>query len=811
MDKKRPPLLPCVIACLVLLFTAFLVYVTIPMPSLQENAGYSTVVYGKDGKILRVFLSSKEQYHFPPDADKDIPEKLETAVLTYEDSRFYQHPGVDIPAMFRALRQNIRAGKRISGGSTITMQLLRIQNPKPRTYPNKLREIIRAGKLETIWSKKQILRTYLEHAPYGGNVVGYRSAVFAYYGKKADSLTWAEAALLAVLPNNPATLSPGKNSAALKAKRDRLLERLAEKGCIDTETLMLSKAEPLPAGKKKMPFTAPHLCERAFYTFDKRGAVKTTLDTGIQEQAERIAKVHRERLQSQGIPNLAVLTAETETGKVRVYIGSQSYRDNNFNGKIDAVYEPHTVGSTIKPFLYAAAMDEGMLIPETKLKDVPVRYGTFSPQNIDRKFHGLVTAESALQRSLNVPAVNMLHKYGIPKFYQKLVDLGVSSLSMSPEEYGLPLILGSPEINLLEIAGMYRSLGSFGTYSPVHLFQGDNNSDVPARNKTSKAALHKDEKHKAAPFTGKTTRQVLSRGASWLTLEMLKGVKRPGTEYVWERFLSSKPIAWKTGTSYGQRDGWAVGVSPDWVVAVWVGSVAARENPGLTGYQHAAPLMLDVFNILPELSGKDWFQEPKNALRPVEVVPETGYRAPSRYTGAVTEKAPAKAKGLMLDPYYKVLPITIPDSEAERYIVCSQCWEGKDYKYEGFFIFPPDVAAVRAEHGYADKIPPHNPQCPAAGRGEGAGVSVVYPGEGLTLWIPEDEGKIVLKGYHGSKNQQIHWYIDSAYYGTTSGNKHAKAVQLKPGTHTLRLVDGMGRSDKVSFTVETANKSGAFK
>ena len=445
-----------------------------PLPRPLFAPDYSTLILDSEGRLLRAFLNEGEQWCFPPDSSLAVPLKLRAAVLRFEDRRFYGHPGVDPLALGRALYQNVAAGQVRSGASTLTMQVARLMRPKPRTLFNKALETLLALRIELHTPKEEILRLYLDHAPYGGNIVGYRAASRRYFRKQPGELTWSEAATLAVLPNAPGLVSPTADPRRLAQKRNRLLAGLQRAGYFDAETLRLAVAEPVPERAFPLPVTAPHL-SRALASGRRGRIVRTTLDAGLQRDLEALVARHLRHLDHLGIGNGAALLVETGSGKVRAWVGSRDFFDPEHQGQVDGVVAPRSSGSLLKPFLYALSMDEGLVLPGTLVKDVPTYYHGFSPRNADESYDGLVRAEEALVRSLNVPAVRLLRRYGLFNFYRFLQDAGVSTLVRPADDYGLPLILGGAEVTLRDMARLFRASPEAGGSSPCDACRGRRN------------------------------------------------------------------------------------------------------------------------------------------------------------------------------------------------------------------------------------------------------------------------------------------------------------------------------------------------
>ncbi len=748
-----------------ILMTASIFWIgRVPQPLFPVD--YSTVVLDEDGRYLRVFLNSGDQWILPPDGS-NVPAKLKTAVLHYEDKRFASHPGIDPLALGRALYQNIRHGGTISGASTITMQAARLMQPKKRTVLNKLREMAQALVIEIRYSKDEILQMYLDHAPYGGNVIGYRTASLRYFGKEAENLSWAEAATLAVLPNNPARVNPNRNQDLLKEKRDGLLWSLFTAELIDETTLQLGLAEPIAKGNYAFPVVTPHLAEQLARTVDA-DVISTTINLDVQKVADALLREHVASQAVHGIVNGAVLIADTKTGAVKAYVASQDYYDDEHLGKIDGVMMRRSAGSTLKPFLYGLAMDEGLIVPQSMLLDVPTSYGGYTPYNADQGFSGVVRACDALIRSLNVPAVALLDEYGVVPFYEFLDRAGLHGLGRSPEEHGLSLILGSPEVSLWELGALYRGLGNYGSFSNLYVVRGSEPGGE---------------------------QQLLSPGSAYLVLDILAEVRRPGLEAHWRELQSSRPLAWKTGTSFGSRDAWAVGVSPSYTIAVWMGNFAGGSIKGMTGVDTAAPLLLRLLSRLEQSNGV-WFRPPTDGLQETLVSALTGYRLLEDGPHMTVVQSPSSAKPLKLSPYEATLFVT----QDGQYQVCSLCWDREDLKVVEALIYPSHVPQ-------ASRVPPHNPHCP--GVQSANPIRFVYPQSGSRIFVPRDmDGqyqRVALEVAHASQGSGLFWYLDGTYLGITREN-HRMLVALEPGWHKLYVVDGMGNNRELYFFSERASQ-----
>jgi len=746
----------------------------LPVGKLFPDA-YSTLVLDSEGGLLRATLAEDEQYRFPPAAEP-LPRKYVSALLVSEDKRFFRHPGVDPLALANAALANIKAGRRVRGGSTITMQLARLSNPKSRTYFNKLRECLMALKLSLHFSKQEILELYSAHVPMGGNVRGLRAASYVYFGKPPRDLTWAEAALFAVLPRSPSMINLDRERPVLLRKRNDLLGRMLSGGVLDTASYRASCEEPLPTRVRKLPFVAPHFTRLVISREPGKKVIRTTLERDVQALVEDAARRHNELLSDQGIPNLAVLVLETRTGKVRAYLGSQDFNDSLWGGQVDGVRSRRSTGSLLKPFLAAKALDRGPYTLASRLQDVPTFYGTFAPENASKKFSGLVSMREMLVRSLNVPAVRLLNAHGTADFYEFLAGGGLKGLFRGPDGYGLSLILGGAEASLYELARLYLCLGNLGMLKPL---------------------VTEEERAPVRPVTRGD--RIMSEGASWLVLNALRELSRPGVEFYWDSFQDAIPVAWKTGTSYGQRDGWSIGVNRQWTIGVWAGDFAGRGNAALSGAGSAAPLMFTLFNALTRPEKQMWFDEPSWDLEEVACCEKSGYPAGPYCPRTVMEKRPRCARVPGRCPFHRRYLV---DRRTGR-SVCSLCWTEADPAWVSRFIVPPAVAEILKNSGHSvDSVPIHSPDCPSVRRENP--IDLVYPVDGIKIVIPRDYGgvweKIVLSAKHQLAGAHLFWYLNGSLIGDTVGI-HRLAVDLTPGPYRLTVQDEEGASRSVAFRV----------
>ena len=717
--------------------------------NLFKGTPYSTVVTDRNGELLGARIAADGQWRFP--VSDTVPAKFRTALVTFEDRWFYLHPGVNPVALVRAAAQNLRAGRVVSGGSTITMQVIRMSRGKERNLWQKGIEAVLATRLECSLSKEEILSLYAAHAPFGGNVVGLEAAAWRYFGRPAGELSWAEAATLAILPNAPADIHPGRNREQLEHKRNRLLERLYARGKIDSLDYVLAREEPVPPAPVPLPRDARHLVE--WYGKQSPGQrVRTDIDLHLQRQVQAVADTWNREFAANGVGDLAVVVEDVRTGEVLAYVGNADPDRKRPGSDVDIVRAPRSTGSILKPLLYCALLQEGDILPRTLLPDIPVNISGFSPQNFNRQFAGAVPADLALARSLNVPAVHMLRRYGVPKFLDLLRKCGMTTLQRNASDYGLSLILGGGEGNLLDLTDVYASLAAsyLSTEEPL---RGDR--------------LH------GFPLTDKC--------AIWYTLDALKDVNRP--DELDPRMVGSvRNVAWKTGTSYGYRDAWAVGVTADYAVGVWAGNARGQGVPGLTGARTAGPVLFDIFGLLP------------GGRHPDETYAADGWFLPPAYGDYLTgEVCPVSGHLRGIDcPQADTLMLP-------RYAMRSDpCPYHRTLDGVRTFLLPPSM-----EWYYRQQHPEYTPYVPRD-RTSWELMEFIYPEKGSTLYLPRQLdgsiGGITFNLAHRTPDIDIFWHLDDQYIGQTRFI-HQMNLSPPPGEHTVTVVDAYGNSLSVGFRI----------
>ncbi len=747
------------------------------LPQIYFNSPTSTVIESDDGTLLSATIAEDGQWRFP--LMDSVPNKFKQCIIQFEDRTFQSHIGISAKAVGRAIKQNLKNRRIVSGGSTITMQTIRLMRKNPsRTFLEKLREVFLATRLEVAENKSVILRYYSTYAPFGGNVVGLNTASWRYYRKPSHQLTWSQSATLAVLPNAPSLIFPGKNHKLLLAKRNRLLKRLYDIKIINEKEYQLSLLETLPGKPKPLPQLASHLLNYISKKGGKGTRKKTTIKRDTQIQVNDIVRRNIKRLRRKNINNAAVIIIDVKTNKVISYTGNVTEMGFNHNESVDLIHAERSSGSILKPFLYAQAFDEGIISPTSLLPDVPTHYKGYAPQNYLQTYDGAVPANICLSKSLNIPAVRLLEKVELNKFYYKLKELEITSLHKPAKHYGLSLVLGGAETKLWDLTRAYSLLASTLNHYPKENLDSINEFGV--LNTKRKLII-------TPPY---------SPGNIYNTFQSMLEVVRPGTDMNWKVFASSRKVAWKTGTSFGYRDAWAIGVTPEYIVGVWVGNATGEGQPGIIGVKAAAPILFDVFNILPETS---WFTPPINDLGYFKLCKKSGYKASKHCPNIKNELLPISMRNLKICSYHS----TINLDEDLKHQVSSDCYNIYKMKQKKWFSLPPLMEYYyKLHHPNYKHLPDKHPNC-SQGNNKNI-IALIYPKKNSEIHIPIEidgnKGSAVFEATHIKKDAILYWHIDNNYVGFTE-TIHQLKVTPSNGIHTLKIIDTVGNTVKQKFSV----------
>lgn len=783
---KRPGKLKLIVVGLVI-FAAIAYYFCLPTPLFDNN--YATILNDREGNLLSAKIAEDGQWRFPePDS---IPEKFEQCILLFEDRYFYQHPGFNPFSLARALYHNIRKGEIVGGGSTLSMQLIRLsRKDRSRTYLEKFIEIVLATRLELKYSKTKILKLYATHAPFGGNIVGLETASWKYFNRPPSQLSWGESALLTVLPNSPGLIYPGRNQNILRKKRNRLIDLLLKHQIIDALSARLAKNEPLPGRPYRLNSSGRHLLSRCLKEGKEGTTIQSTVSAPLQQQVIDVLQNHYQaKLRGNGIHNAAALVADVNSGEVLAYVGNTNIVQSDQHGdEVDIIDASRSTGSILKPFLYAAMLDEGLLLPGQLIPDIPLILDGFAPQNFSLTYEGAVPADRALARSLNVPAVFMLKDFSYEKFHHFLQEIGMSTLHQAPSHYGLSLILGGAEAKLWDLASIYssmaRTLNNYFVYPE------------PFRYRVEDFRPLHYHKHQQATGVIKIKSAKISSAAIWHTFQAMSDVSRPAEESAWELYDASRKIAWKTGTSYGFRDAWAIGLTPEYLVAVWVGNADGEGRTGLTGADAAAPILFDLFDFLPATS---WFKPPQSAMKQAVLCRKSGMIASDVCDPITTEWIPQSNRPAPVCSYHHLIHL----HPEENFQVDSECAEVNQMRHQSWFVLPPvQEWYYRNNHAAYQTLPDFHPDCKPSEAY--AAMELIYPKELTKIYIPQElsgeRGEAVFKVAHRKPSATIFWHLDQTFLGETR-RIHQMSVKPSPGLHQLTLVDDRGNSLDLDFTI----------
>jgi len=741
-----------------------------PLPLTALHRQPAVIVTDREGVPLRIFLPADEQLRIPVSISEVAPVFVR-ALVASEDRWFYQHPGVNPLAVVRALWANIRHGRVVSGASTITMQIARMAEPKSRTLWAKCWEIFRALQLERHFSKEELLELYLNLTPYGGNVAGIGAATYVYFGKTPAQLSLGEAALLAVLPRSPNSYNPARNPAAALAIRNRVLRQLAQRAVFAESAVADALRHPLPMVSWRSPFTAPHFCQLALDRLPHSPRLHTTLDQRVQKIAEEQAALWVATLRDRGIGSAAIVVIENENRAVRAMVGSPNFFEEAYDGQVNGATARRSPGSTLKPFLYAMAMDAGLVIPASYLLDIPTDFSGYVPENYDGQYHGRITMREALVQSLNAPAVRLLSSVGVETFHRLLQRGGLTTLDRPSSSYGLPLILGSGEVSLLDLTNLYATLAVGGEHRAVQL----------------------------QPNVVSTGDRLLSAEAAALTAGILTGVQRPDLPRSWRLTRDAPAVAWKTGTSYGHRDAWSIGFSSRYTIGVWAGNFDGRGQKGLAGSEYAAPLLFALFRAIE--GGTAQLVQPHDLHLGTVKVCMLSHELASPFCPLQESVSvlPGRSK-LSSCSYHRRMFIDTTTGDQ----LVGACLSSRPHRAEIVTVYPPELVAWWSAQGQPlPRTPQLSPLCNEVPGGET--LTIVSPAIStpyrLRRSAPATDQKIPLRVQSGTPPTRLYWYQDGKLVATGAPGAQI-LLPLQIGTHHLVVVDNAGRVGSTVYQVE---------
>lgn len=743
-----------------------------PHPPLSQGIPLSTAWYDRHGTLLRLSLASDDRYRQWTPLEQVSPLAVR-GLLLHEDRWFWVNPGFNPLSLVRGFWRSYVAGGRLQGGSTITMQLARMHwQLNTRSPGGKLLQVLRAVQLELSYSKHDILEAYLNAAPYGRNIESIGAASLIYFAKPPSQLTLAEALTLAVLPQSPSLrINPRSDevSPPLMQARNRLFQRWQQHYATDASQRALFSLPLALRQPQDLPFIAPHFIEQ-LQNGERQPRVDTTLDAGLQRLVEQQVRAFIRRNQSRGIHNSAVLLVDTRDMGVRALVGSADYYNRQIQGQVNGTTAKRSPGSALKPFIYALGMEQGVLHPMTVLKDVPSSFGSYAPENFDRRFLGPVTATDALNFSRNIPAVAIASQLRQPSFYQFLQLAGVSNMA-SEKHYGLSLVLGGGEVTAQELAKLYAMLANRGELRDLRMRE---QAPVPP------------------------AFRLLSEEASFMTLDILRQHRRPGDTLA--QRPSSLPVYWKTGTSWGFRDAWSVGIFGPYVLVVWQGNFAGQGNEAFVGVEAAAPLFFNIIDSV--VASYPQLKEPQHRFPPqlkrVEICLPSG-NLPTQWcqqrgrSWFIPGKSPIK-----VDTVYR--PLRIDNHSGE--VACAP-WDPQQTHVEVFEFWPSDLANVFALAGLPKRQPPAT-QCQQGAVG-GDAPRITSPQKNITYTLRQSQqgrDKISFSAVTDADSSSVYWFIDDIFLGSSASKVPLDWRPTRPGRYRVRAVDDRGRADSRLIHVE---------
>ena len=757
---------------LFMVISVFLIWIILNIIfPLKIDISYSPIVLADDNTLLHSFLNRQDKWRMYTELNEITPE-LRKAIIFKEDKYFYYHPGINLFSIFRAIKNNLKAAKRTSGASTITMQVARMLEPKQRTYLNKLIEIFRATQLEWKYSKDEILQLYLNMVPFGSNIEGVKAASVIYFGKMPNHLSIGEIAALSIIPNRPVSLRFGQKNDYIIDERNKWLLKYKQAGLFLQTYISDAIKEPLIASRREIPKFALQLSYRLKNSYPNKSIIRSTIKSEIQQKCENITNDYSKTLYFRNIKNAALIVIDNLDHKVLAYVGSADCTNEEDGGQVDGIRAVRSPGSTLKPLLYGIAIDEGLITPKSIISDVPTSFSGYEPENYDGKYYGNITAENALATSLNIPAVKVLSMLKANKMVEKLIDAGFKQIKKDKDNLGLSLILGGCGVTLEEITSLYTCLANGGTLRKVRYVKDDEDT---------------------------SSLKIMSEGAAFMITQILTKIKRPDLPLQWDNSVHTPKIAWKTGTSYGRKDAWSIGYNKKYTIGVWIGNFSAEGVPELSGSEMATPLLFRLFNAIDYDSEESWFKEPKE-VRVRYVCAQTGMLPNDFCDDLVLDYYLPGISGNERCNHMKQVFIN-PDSTISY---CTSCKPALGYITALYPNLKPEIIRYYDDNNIRyRKIPPHNPNCERLMSGDAPRITSPINENDYFVNL-KDSMEILLSCQAANDVEKVYWYINKKIYKTALAGERVFFVPNE-GKVDISCSDDKGRNSDISIRVKYVN------
>lgn len=748
---------------LIVLLLGIGLHLLFPLPPLPA---WSVVVEDNKGVVVHAFLTPDEKWRMKTELDEISPQ-LQKAIVYKEDRYFYRHPGINPFAVARAAWNNLVAQKRTSGASTITMQVARALEPKKRTWLAKSIEMFRALQLEWTYSKKEILQLYLNMVPYGGNIEGVKSASVLYFQKNPYQLSLAEITALSVIPNRPNSLVMGKHNERITEERNRWLLQFERDNLFSKAEIKDALDEPLNAVRHEAPKLIPHLSQKL--KTSGSAIIKTHIDLNMQMKLEQLVSTYIQTLLAYQVRNAAAIVIDNSNGNVISYLGSADFNNTTDGGQVNGAAAVRQPGSTLKPLIYALAIDAGLLTPKTIITDVSTNYNGYAPENYDRRFNGQVSMEYALDHSLNIPAVKTLAQLGKDQLIETLVHCNFERIKRDRQKLGLSLALGGCGTTLEELTAMFSAFAREGIYRKPSFYDAD---------------------------TGSAKVTMISPSATFMINQVLTKVNRPDFPLSWHSTEKMPKIAWKTGTSYGRRDAWSIGYNQRYTIGVWVGNFSGVSIPQLSGAEIATPLLFRLFNTVDYDTEQNWFSMPAScSIR--KVCAASGLPPGDHCEAQIT------------DYFIPLISANLPCQHVKEqaisangmYSYCMACLPRTGYKKELYPMYESGLTRWMEENRISfKKIPPHNPECEQIFKD---GAPMITSPKNLSSYLLENNNPepLLLQCQAAPDVNRVFWYINDQYFKSALASEK---VFFKPGEGPIRIActDDKGRTRSIRIQVD---------